>query len=69
MIIGEISSGMISPRQGKLGRLRPIAANVPSVVARRVEAKPIPRLFKNARCHCGSLSAASYQRSDTPVIG
>src|SRR5690242_19072471 len=69
MIIGEISSGMITERQGNCERDSPSAANVPSTVAISVAIAPMPRLFRKASCQSGLSSAFSYQRLENPDIG
>ena len=60
---------MITPRSGKLGRLIPIAASVPSTVAIAVALKPITKLLKIAIRHSGDWRMKSYQRSVRPVSG
>src|ERR1700712_1934290 len=69
MIIGEMSSGMMTARNGKLERLRPSAASVPRHVASTVDAAPMPMLFANARCQSLLPSAFEYQCSEKPCIG
>ncbi len=69
MIMGEISSGMMTERHGKLGRDSPSAAKVPRMVATSVAMAPMPRLLRKARCQSGSSSAFSYQRREYPDMG
>src|SRR6185312_2476322 len=69
MIIGEISSGMITERHGNCERDSPSAASVPSTVAISVAIAPMPRQLRKARCQSELSSALWYQRSENPDIG
>src|SRR5258708_15624650 len=69
MIIGEISSGMMTERNGKFARLSPSAASVPRQVAISVDAATIPMLLSSARCQSLSPSACAYQCSENPCNG
>ena len=62
--IGEIRIPVTSRRSGIAGLESPSAPTVPSTVARRAAATPIPRLLTSARDQRTSSTSASYQRSD-----
>ena len=62
--IGEIRIPVTRRRAGIAGLESPSAATVPSTVASRAAANPIPRLLASARVQRASSTRASYQRRD-----
>src|SRR6267378_2108415 len=58
-----------NPRPGKLPRVMPRAASVPSTVARMAVAKAVSTLTGILSVHCGFVKSSEYQRNDSPSGG
>src|SRR5712691_2871913 len=58
-----------NPRPGKVPRVMPRAARVPSTVARIAVAKAVWTLTRILSFHCAFLKSSEYQRNDSPSGG